>query len=978
MRTTACLLAAALPFCAAAGSSAPLRPMTRLPLAFEANVGQAGKSVQFVARVQGGIAALSPRLLTITVPNSTQPGQAPDVVRVSLTGASGGQMRGERALAAKVNYLVGRDPRAWRRSAPMYQQVRARNVYPGIDLLHYGNAGRLRYDFTVRPGADPARIDMTVGGVRSVRVAANGNLEIGTAQGSLTWARPVAYQVVNGRRTTVNARFAVKPGREPRVGFRLARYDATRPLVIDPTLISCVKVGGAYMISSVKANAAGELYVAGTTWAAGMGTSGAYRNTRVGYFDGFVMKVNAAGNETLWCTYLGGTKLDEVKSLDLDPSGNLYVCGMTQSTDFPTVNPVVATLGNFYSGFAAKLTPDGSGLAWSTYFCGSDNWNNATYANCIAADTGGRAYVVGFTAAHDFPTANAEQRTMPNVWGQGFLCRLDPVGGLDYSTFVGGSTGAEALAVAVDSSGSAYVTGACQTGLTTTAGAFRTSPGSDVDAFVSKYAPDGRSLVYSTFLGGDATETGAAIAVDGPGAAYVTGYTWSPDFPTVTPIQGFTSAVSSSPCAFVSKLSPDGSALAYSTFLGGAMSQEGKAIAVDGSGSAIVTGVTSSTDFPVLGAYQSTWPGGGWAGFISQFTPAGDALAWSTYLVGTSPYGGNDYVNGVALVPGGIAVGGDGSYLLPVTDLPIGNGVAETGFVAIFASPTTPTEMSVTDSSGSLGAAVQLSATLTAGGVPLPDRRVLFTIDWQSVRGVTDAGGVATATLTIAAAVTKRLNTITAIYGGDFTYQGSTATGTLTVGQIQSRVWAPDRSAPIGGLTYLRGYLWFTNSAQGLEGRRIRYRIDGVFAGDAYTNAAGQATLNYTMPTNLALRSVPLKVEYFGDEVTAAANYTAQISGLKAQSNIWVLSRTMSVGESQYLRAYVRRATDWTWLAGLTISFALDGTPVGSAPTDAVGMAYVLYKVPAGMASGDHPIACAFGGDGAYLESTGTGTLTVR
>jgi hypothetical protein len=348
--------------------------------------------------------------------------------------------------------------------------------------------------------------------------------------------------VVNGRRTAVAARFAVKPGLRPRVGFRVARYDTARPLVIDPTLISCVKVGGAYMISSVKANAAGEIYVAGTTWDVGMGTSGAYRTTRVGYFDGFVMKVNASGNETLWCTYFGGTKLEEIQSVDLDPSGNVYVCGMTDSTDFPTVNPVVATLGNHYGGFAAKLTPDGSGLVWSTYLCGSDNWNKTTYARCIAADTDGRACVVGFTTARDFPTANAEQRTMPDVWGQGFLCRLNSGGGLDYSTFVGGSTGAEAWAVAVDSSGSAYVTGVCQTGLTTTVGAFRTTPGSDVDAFVSKYAADGRSLVYSTFLGGDATDSGAAIAVDGPGAAYITGYTWSPDFPAVTPIQGFTSA----------------------------------------------------------------------------------------------------------------------------------------------------------------------------------------------------------------------------------------------------------------------------------------------------------------------------------------------------------------------------------------------------------------------------------------------------
>jgi hypothetical protein len=293
-----------------------------------------------------------------------------------------------------------------------------------------------------------------------------------------------------------------------------------------------------------------------------------------------------------------------------------------------------------------KLNPAGSGLAYATFLGGSDY----DFGYTIAVDGAGSAYVTGYTWSSDFPTTSGAFDRSYNGYWDAFVVKLNPAGsGLAYATFLGGSNDDRGYAIAVDGTGSAYVTGDTKsTDFPTTPGAFDRSHNGYWDAFVVKLNPAGSELAYATFLGGSGEDYSLAIAVDGTGSVYVTGGTGSSDFPT-TP-GAFDRSHNGGRDAFVAKLNPAGSALAYATFLGGSADDRGTAIAVDGAGSAYVTGDTGSSDFPTTpGAFDRSYHGSGDA-FMVKLNPAGSALAYATFL------GGSDYDNGQ-----GIAVDGTGS-----------------------------------------------------------------------------------------------------------------------------------------------------------------------------------------------------------------------------------------------------------------------------------------------------------------------------
>ena len=345
--------------------------------------------------------------------------------------------------------------------------------------------------------------------------------------------------------------------------------------------------------------------------------------------DAFVTQLDAAGSALLYSTYLGGSGLDEGSAIAVDPAGNAYVTGLTQSGNFPT------TLGAFQttpasgsSGFVTKLNPAGSvSLIYSTYLPAGGSG--------IAVDASGNVYVTGGTGI-DFPTtAGAFQTTYGGGIDDGFVAKLDPTGSaLVYSTYLGGSGGDVIFGLAVDAAGNAYVTGLTDsTDFPTTMGAFQTTYGGGTfvsDAFVTKLDPTGCALVYSTYLGGSGGEAGFGIAVDSAGNAFVTGETNSSDFPTTaTATYG-----GGSWDAFVTKLDAAGSALVYSTYLGGSGSDAGHAIAVDASADAYVTGFTASGDFPATaGSFQAT-PAGVSDGF---FTIADAFVAKITDVVPPPP-----------------------------------------------------------------------------------------------------------------------------------------------------------------------------------------------------------------------------------------------------------------------------------------------------------------------------------------------------
>jgi len=697
------------------------RSYTNLPLAFEPNQGQAGAGIDFVARGAGYAVSLGATGMTIglaarvtTTMPATMPAtavawqhtgtavheqhvlaqnvrfngkpssdhgrhwfamrpqsQASSTLRLTLTGADQrARAVGLDRLPGVANYILGRDPRRWRTGVPTYARVAYRAVYPGVDLVYYGTGQRLEYDVVLAPGADSRRLALAVDGARGIAVDRAGSLVLRTTGGEVRQDRPDAYQDVGGARRAVVARYVLR-GHE--VGVAVGRYDHARPLVIDPVLSYATYLGGnsTDTAAGVAVDASGSAYVVGTTNSTNYPTTtGAAQTANSAADNVFVTKMNPAGNGLVYSTYLGGNGGDVGMGIAVDGAGRAYVTGHTNSTDFPIKNAFQGTKSAAAGGngngnndaFVARLNAAGGALDYSSYLGGSID----DEAQGIAVDGAGGAYVAGFTYSSDFPTTSGAFGTVYNNGGDAFVARINTnasgTASLTYGTYLGGGGADVANAIAVDAAGNAYVTGSTGSADFPTMGAAQgtLASASGNNAFVSKLNATGSALVYSAYLGGSGSDAGNGIAVDATGAAYVTGSTSSPNFPTTG--GAFRTTFAGGPGngdAFVVKLNPAGNGLAYGTYLGGGDEDEGLGIALDSAGDAYVTGRTPSSDFPTQNALsgQGTF-GGGTCGdgpcadaFVAAFNPAGSALLYSTYL------GGNDEDEGagIALDPAGAA-----------------------------------------------------------------------------------------------------------------------------------------------------------------------------------------------------------------------------------------------------------------------------------------------------------------------------------
>jgi hypothetical protein len=576
---------------------------------------------------------------------------------------------GAAELPGKVNYFIGNDPAKWRTNVATYAQVKYENVYPGVDLIYYGNQGRLEYDFVIAPGADPGLIALRFRGGSDVAVDQNGDLLLNSED--VRFQKPVVYQNNDGTRKPVESQYVMTA--ENTIRFTVGDYDRSKPLVIDPVLVYSTYLGGSGQDfgSGVAADASGNTYVTGQAFSFDFPTLNALQSTNAGSaFDPsnvFITKINASGSSLVYSTYLGGNGRDAGSGIAIDPSGNVYVTGRANSFDFPTVNALQAVSHaccgvNGTTGFVAKLNSAGSALIYSTYLGGFGEDSG----NAIATDAAGNAYVTGMTGspnqpcdACNFPTtANALQPNLGGVSGasnNAFVTKINPNGSaLIFSTYLGGSSSDAGNSIAVDTAGNVYVTGTAQSSNFPTANALQPNRTGGENAFVTKINPSGSTFVYSTYLGGSSPtgDSGDGIAVDSSGNAYVSGSTFSADFPTVNPVQSTLKGVSD---AFLTKINASGSALVYSTFLGGSGTEFAGGVAVDDLGNAYIAGATESTDFPTLNALQATVGGPSFDGFVTEINPSGGALIYSTYLGGS----GDDFAGGIALDPlGNVYVSG--------------------------------------------------------------------------------------------------------------------------------------------------------------------------------------------------------------------------------------------------------------------------------------------------------------------------------
>lgn len=791
-----------------------------------------------------------------------------DVVRLELPG-SRPEMNpvGEDRLPGAANYFIGNDPSKWRTGVPTYARVRYAGVYDGIDLVYYGNQRQLEYDFVVSPHADPAQIRLHFDGARKLRLTLAGDLEVTGLHGQIVFHKPELYQEAGGTRQPVEGSFA--PAANHTVQFKVGHYNPERPLTIDPVLVYSTYLGGSYDdgANAIAVDRADNVYLAGYTFSDDFPvTGGAFLKINEGYAKGvysaFITKFNASGSALLYSTYLEGSFGAIATAIAVDSAGNAYVAGWAGSSDFPVTGGAFQT--KYAGGFITKLNPSGSGLVYSTYLGGSSQDSAAG----IAVDEAGYAYVAGEAVSLDFPvTSGAFQKRNNNKYGgrNAFVSKLNSSGsGLVYSTYLGGSglsdefnghtydEGDYANAIAVDKAGNAYLAGAAYSkDFPVTSGAFqkknRNKNGFD-NAFITKLNSSGSALVYSTYLGGsghcfidsstsgcdpsDSGDNAVALAVDSKGNTYSTGSTSSSDFPVTVGALQTTNPGGIS--AFVTKLNPSGSALLYSTYLGGSSGASASTIAVDLAGSAVVAGGTNSADFPVTdGAFQSSNNNALSTGFITKLNASASALLYSTFFGGswtgrccnTEALGSID----------AIALDFEGNaYVTGQTDafdFPVTNGAFQrtnrsryafgpNAFAAkmnLLAETETLLLSSVDPAT--VGAKVTFTATVSAGP-GTPSGNVTFTIDGKNVGTETlnSAGRAAHSTKSL----TLGKHTIKAAYAGNADYTASPSS-VLTETIVLPQAAAPIFSPAVGTFKSAQQ----VTLSDKTPGARIHYTTDG-------------------------------------------------------------------------------------------------------------------------------------------------------
>ena len=619
---------------------------------------------------------------------------------------------GDQTLAGKISHFNGNQPAQWQPGVPTFARVRVDNVYPGINVVYYGNQKTLEYDFNLAAGVNPSVIALHFAGAEKISLDAQGGLVIKVNAGEILQHVPVAYQMVNGSRQEVAAAYRLLDTHT--AAFVLGGYDHNQPLVIDPVVSYSTFYGGNYgeTAAAIAVNPVdGSIYVAGQTFSSKVTngipfwTSGAYETNYQGgklTGDAFVARFDSTGSNLIYATYLGGTGNDGALGLAVDSGGNAYVCGYTDSTNFPTfpTNVLSPHIRSLYDNgartypvdaFVTKLNPAGNALVYSTYLGG--NSMDAAYG--IALDAANNAYVTGYTYSTNFPcTPDAFQTHLAcsntvYINANAFVSVLSAAGeSLRYSTYLGGTNYDVGHAIAFNNNrvfvagytistnfpttnflaGFTYLNGDAATNKNTRLNGYP-------DAFVTAFdaSTPTLSMLYSTYLGGTNNDVANSVAADAAGNAYVAGFTTSTNFPyTTTNVPGLSAAFVRTndntkhyvlaTNGFLTKITWNGSraAIGYSAMFGGKGVNIANGVALDLNGNAYVVGTATCTNFPAttnnisgyLSATNSSRKNKYWSdAFVMAFNPDASALLYSAYLGGYE----RDYGNAIAVDPAGNA-----------------------------------------------------------------------------------------------------------------------------------------------------------------------------------------------------------------------------------------------------------------------------------------------------------------------------------
>ncbi|HEX4426971.1 MAG TPA: SBBP repeat-containing protein [Terriglobales bacterium] len=695
-------------------SSAPSSPSTakqqqirmaysQLPLSFELNQGQTDSKVRFLARGGGYGLFLTADEAVLKLRSSAKNVLA---LRMALDGANKDvTVVGTDELPGKSNYFIGNDPKQWHRDVPQFARVRYQNVYPGIDLVYYGNQGRLEYDFEVAPGVDSKQVNLHFRGSNTLRIDNSGNLVLATGAGNVKLEAPRVYQNIGGKQRIVAGKFALRA--KDQVGFDLGDYDRSRTLVIDPQLTFSTYLGGSGAEScsaitglpftpgcpAIAVDSGLNAYIAGSTESTNFPPLGEVAGSLKATANVFIAKFDSEGSSLVFSTYFGGTGAgkDYPAGIAVDSGFNVYVAGTTSSDDFPTLNGLTVTPAAGNHVFVSKFN-SGANLQYSTLLAGSA----VDSASGVAIDSLGRIYVTGATTSTDFPTTANSFSTLNGFVPPGsnelFFSKLDPtangLSALLYSTYLFGTkvnTGVTPTVVgggiAVDTNCDAYISGGTSYNnmlpLTNAYQALPTSV-SGTNAWLAEFAVPTNSNCgsdyfpnYATYFGGTGNDVAYGIAVDTGHNTYITGSTTSSDIaiPTTDAIPPFQSCpgvantvppvVPAPACsavtatdAFLAKfaqpitggITPGAVTLTYFTYLGGAANDAGLAVVADTTGGARITGFTQSGDFPNSPNPVASWQpgfGGGTDAFYARIDTTTTSVSATTPTTFSTFLGGS-------------------------------------------------------------------------------------------------------------------------------------------------------------------------------------------------------------------------------------------------------------------------------------------------------------------------------------------------
>ena len=627
--------------------------------------------------------------------------------RIDFLGASASAtLVGLDPASSRVNYLIGKDPAKWQRDLPTYGRIRANGLYPGIDLVYYGNnrggrPGALEYDLVVSPHADPAQVRLRVSGDRRAVLDAAGNLCLDGLGGSMRLARPVLYQSGDTGRQPIDGKFVEVAENE--FAFHVAAYDHAKPLIVDPqiNLLYATYAGGIHNDEAydMALDASGAAYITG--WSASQDfpvTGNAIQTVRktIGsyLYDMVALKLDSSGN-LVYSTYLGGTYNDQGDSIVVNPDGSVYIAGFTQSADFPvTANAFQPNYGGGSDGFLVKISSDGSQLLYSTYLGGTGDESIGK----LLLNADGSLWMSGGASAAGLPTSTGAFQSKPNGTDNYFVAKavFDGSGNMTLPalTYIGGSNTSEENGyadLATDAAGNLYLGGGTNSGdypvtanayekpFPTSGGCYNSSVPNSIGT-LTKFSPDLTKALYSTVIGGHTEDQQGypvcnqfvrTVHVDpSTGNIWLVGTVGMSDFPTTA--NAISKQLNGNGYAgvddFVAELSADGSTLLYGTYLGGSQFDYGSRAAWDANNNIWIVGTTQSTDYPVTSDALQPTIGGGYDTTLTELSPDGSRIVYATYLGGS---GDDDYYGHPQVridAQGSVRLTGDtGSTNYPVT-----------------------------------------------------------------------------------------------------------------------------------------------------------------------------------------------------------------------------------------------------------------------------------------------------------------------